>query len=59
MKDDFWFGWTMGFVIGILLFSGYFIYLRDRGRDECNAQLPRSQSCIQKWVPPAEQKATP
>jgi hypothetical protein len=52
MKEDYWFGAVSGFVLGALLMSGYSIYLRDRGRDECDAKLPRTQSCVQKWLPP-------
>lgn len=51
MSEDFKFGWVAGFLIGVLMTAGYSIYLRDRGRDECEAPLTRTQKCVQQWVP--------
>lgn len=43
---------VLGFVIGSVLMLGAAIYKRDIGRDECEANLPRTVKCIQKWVAP-------
>ena len=50
-RDDFWFGATGGFIIGVLLMTTFSIYLRDRGREECDAKLPRNEHCVQVWAP--------
>ena len=55
MKESFWTGFTAGILIGSALFSGFSIYLRDRGRDECNLHLPRTEQCIQVWVAPTKE----
>lgn len=58
-KDDFWAGATIGFMAGSMLLTAWAVYLRDRGRDECDAKLPRSEKCIQVWVPePATKEPT-
>lgn len=56
---DFWAGATLGAIAGSLLIACWAIYLRDRGRDECDAKLPRSEQCVQVWVPePAPKEPT-
>jgi hypothetical protein len=59
MNDNFWFGVTVGFLLGSLFFAGFGIYLRDRGRDGCDAKLPRTEQCVQVWVPPRKSNETP
>ena len=43
-KDDFWVGAIAGAIVGMLFFAGLSIYLRDRGRDECDIKLPRTEN---------------
>jgi hypothetical protein len=50
-RDNYWFGFTCGFMLGALLLTAFAIYMRDRGRDECNNKLPRAEKCVQVWVP--------
>lgn len=50
-RDNYWFGFTGGFMLGMLLMTAFSIYLRDRGRDECDNKLPRTEKCVQVWVP--------
>lgn len=52
-NDNFGFGFTCGFILAAVIFTGFATYIRDRGRDECEQSLPRQQSCVQKWVPPS------
>lgn len=55
MNDSRWgdlgFGLTMGFLLGALLMTAFAVYVRDRGCDECEAPLTRTERCVQKWVP--------
>lgn len=51
IRDNYWFGFTGGFILGALLITAFTIYLRDRGRDECDNKLPRTEKCVQVWVP--------
>lgn len=55
MKEHFYSGFTAGFLVGILLMAVFTIHLRDRGRDECNLHLPRTEQCIQVWVAPVKE----
>ena len=55
-KDDFWFGAIAGAIVGMLFIAGLSIYLRDRGRDACDIKLPRTEKCVQVWVPQARSK---
>lgn len=55
-KDDFWGGAVVGAIVGMLLITAWSIYLRDRGRDECDNKLPRTEKCVQVWVPEARSK---
>lgn len=55
-KDDFWVGAVAGAIAGMLLITAWAIYLRDRGREECDNKLPRTEKCVQVWVPEARSK---
>ena len=55
-KDDFWMAAVVGALIGMLFVAGLSIHLRDRGRDECDMKLPRTEKCVQVWVPEARSK---
>ena len=55
-KDDFWFGATAGAIVGMLLITVWSLYFRDRGRDECENKLPRTEKCVLVWVPEARSK---
>ena len=55
-KDDFWVGAIAGAIVGMLFIAGLSIYLRDRGREECDNKLPRTEKCVQVWVPEARSK---
>ena len=50
-RDEYWFGFTCGAMVGMILLTAFTIYLRDRGRDECDNKLPRTEKCVQVWVP--------
>lgn len=43
-------GFLTGLLIGVL-FTVCFATWRDRGRDECDNKLPRTEKCVQVWVP--------
>ena len=55
MNDDFHIGFFVGIVCGAVVVALFASYLRDRGRFECNINLPRSEECIQVWVPPLKE----
>ena len=55
-REDFWAGATFGAILGMALITVWAIYLRDRGRDECDNKLPRSEKCVQIWVPESATK---
>ena len=55
-KDDFWMGAVAGAIAGMLLITAWAIYLRDRGREECDNKLPRTEKCVQVWGPEARSK---
>ena len=59
MSGYYGFGFTGGFLIGALLAVAMAIYVRDKGREECDAKLPRSQQRVQVWVPPPTANAKP
>lgn len=44
-----------GFLCGCLVVSVVlvfaFTWVRDQGRDECDNKLPRTEKCVQIWVP--------
>lgn len=48
MRDstDFLVGLLIG-VLAMVLFATW----RDQGRDECDNKLPRTEKCVQVWVP--------
>lgn len=55
MNDSPWIAFLMGLVIGVWFMAIFITILRDRGRDECNNNLPRSEECTQVWVPPSKE----
>jgi hypothetical protein len=45
---------VVGFMIGAVLMTGAAVIVRDQGRAECERKLPRTEKCVQQWVPQAE-----
>ena len=41
----------IGLLIGVLFTVAFATWVRDRGRDECDNKLPRTEKCVQVWVP--------
>ena len=41
----------VGLLIGVLAMALFAIWARDQGRDECDNKLPRTEKCVQVWVP--------
>ena len=48
-------GFLTGLLIGVL-FTVCFAAWCDRGRDECDNKLPRTEKCVQVWVPEQQTK---
>ena len=44
-------GFLTGLLIGVLVTACFAAWVRDRGRDECDNKLPRTEKCVQVWVP--------
>ena len=44
-------GFLTGLLIGVFFTAGFASWVRDRGRDECDNKLPRTEKCVQVWVP--------
>ena len=44
-------GFLTGLLIGVLFTACFASWVRDRGRDECDNKLPRTEKCVQVWVP--------
>ena len=44
-------GFLTGLLIGALFTMTFATWVRDRGRDECDNKLPRTEKCVQVWVP--------
>lgn len=40
-----------GVLLGALFITVVAITIRDQGREECEQKLPRTEKCIQQWVP--------
>lgn len=55
MNDNHWVTFLIGIVVGVWIMAAFATIIRDRGRDECNINLPRSEECIQVWVPPSKE----
>lgn len=51
---------TTGFLIGLFVAGLMAVVIRDHGRSACEDPLPRTQKCIQVWVPekPPKEGAT-
>lgn len=47
-------GFLAGWILGLMFTVFFTTYLRDRGRDECDNKLPRTEKCVQVWVPPEQ-----
>ena len=45
-----------GFLIGALAMAFFAAWVRDQGRDECDNKLPRTEKCVQIWVPEQQTK---
>lgn len=41
----------LGFLIGTFFTALVAIETRDRGRDDCERSLPRTEKCVQQWTP--------
>lgn len=41
----------VGLLIGVLATAFFAAWVRDQGRDECDNKLPRTEKCVQVWVP--------
>jgi hypothetical protein len=51
---------AVGFIAGVALTTLFAAHVRDQGRDECDNKLPRTEKCVQVWMPEkAAQKGTP
>lgn len=55
-QGDFGNGFVTGWLLGLLFTAFFTTYLRDRGRDECDNKLPRTEKCVQVWVPEQGEK---
>ena len=44
-------GFLTGLLIGVLVTAAFATWVRDQGRDECDNKLPRTEKCVQVWVP--------
>ena len=44
-------GFLTGLLIGALFTMAFATWARDRGRDECDNKLPRTEKCVHVWVP--------
>ena len=44
-------GFLTGLLIGVLFTVAVATWVRDQGRDECDNKLPRTEKCVQVWVP--------
>ena len=44
-------GFLAGFLVGGLFTVAFATWVRDQGRDECDNKLPRTEKCVQVWVP--------
>jgi hypothetical protein len=49
-------GLLNGILIGVVVTAFYCVYLRDRGREECEVKLLRSEQCVQVWAPQTKEK---
>lgn len=58
MFGDFKDGFAVGIVIGTLITVGFATWVRDKGRDDCDNKLPRTEKCVQAWAPEKVQKGT-
>ena len=46
----------IGLLIGVLATVFFAAWVRDQGRDECDNKLPRTEKCVQIWVPEQQTK---
>ncbi len=44
-------GFMPGFLIGVFLAARIAYTVPDQGRNECDNKLPRTEKCVQVWVP--------
>ena len=44
-------GFLTGLLFGVLFTVAFDTWVRDQGRDECDNKLPRTEKCVQVWVP--------
>ena len=49
-------GFLTGLLIGALFTAAFAAWVRDQGRDECDNKLPRTEKCVQVWVPEQQTK---
>jgi len=44
-------GFFHGFLAATIFMLAVTTWVRDQGRDECDNKLPRTEKCVQVWVP--------
>ncbi len=44
-------GFLTGLLIGVLFTVAFATWVRDRGIDECDNKLPRTEKGVQVWLP--------
>ena len=44
-------GFLIGFLVGVILTVCFDTWVRDKGRNECDNKLLRTEKCVQIWVP--------
>lgn len=49
-------GFLTGLLIGVVLMAAFAAWVRDQGRNECDNKLPRTEKCVQVWVPEQQTK---
>ena len=55
MRECDYFDLSIGLLIGVLATALFSAWVRDRGRDECDNKLPRTEHCIKVWVAPTNE----
>lgn len=58
MGSDFKEGFVFGFLISMLITIGLASWIRDKDRNDCDNKLPRTEKCVQIWVPEKSYKDT-
>lgn len=56
-QGDWGTGFLTGCIVSTLVLMAIFIHVLNDGRDECESTLPRTEKCVQVWIP--EEKSKP